>query len=255
MRLYRGTGDQLPDPLIEAKQGTGNAPAYRGLAYVVFERLPLEAYGNRIPVLQFEVIRTVGDLEGRVRAITMIPGATEHGYATDVTTETTGAGSARNINRNTLTAATDWHAAMDELQAVCPNLQHVALVVAWFGTDLRAGDCRIRPGVEVPYRGDESKPWRVAGIDRGLAHVVSWHEGGPAYGGTPDDASVVQAIADLRARGLKVTLYPFVMMDIPPGNGLQDPYGGAEQAAYPWRGRMTCHPAPGRPGRRTGRRR
>lgn len=248
MRLHRGTGYQLPDPLIEAKQGTGNAPAYRGLAYVVFERLPLEAYGNRIPVLQFEVIRTVGDLEGRVRAITMIPGATEHGYATDVTTETTGAGSARNINRNTLTAATDWHAAMDELQAVCPNLQHVALVVAWFGTDLRAGDCRIRPGVEVPYRGDESKPWRVAGIDRGLAHEVSWHEGGPAYGGTPDDASVVQAIADLRARGLKVTLYPFVMMDIPPGNGLQDPYGGAEQAAYPWRGRITCHPAPGRPG-------
>ena len=25
-------------------------------------------------------------------------------------------------------------------------------------------------------------------------------------------------------------------------------YGGAAQAAYPWRGRITCHPAPGRPG-------
>lgn len=55
MRVYRGDGTQLPDPLIEAKQGAGNAPAYRGLAYVVFERLPLDAYGNRIPLLQFEV--------------------------------------------------------------------------------------------------------------------------------------------------------------------------------------------------------
>ena len=51
-----------------------------------------------------------------------------------------------------------------------------------------------------------------------------------------------------RRRGLKVLLYPFVMMDVPAGNSLPDPYGGAAQAAYPWRGRITCHPAPGRPG-------
>ena len=36
-----------------------------------------------------------------------------------------------------------------------------------------------------------------------------------------------------------MTLYPFVLMDVPAGNGLPDPYGGAEQAAYPWRGRVT----------------
>jgi hypothetical protein len=54
------------------------------------------------------------------------------------------------------------------------------------------------------------------------------------------------AIADLRARGLKVTLYPFVMMDVPHTNGLTDPYSGdAGQPAYPWRGRITCNPAPG----------
>jgi hypothetical protein len=45
-----------------------------------------------------------------------------------------------------------------------------------------------------------------------------------------------------------VTLYPFILMDVPPGNGLADPYGGIEQAAFPWRGRITCHPAAGRPG-------
>ena len=47
-----------------------------------------------------------------------------------------------------------------------------------------------------------------------------------AYGGTPDDASVIAAIRDLKARGLKVTLYPFVLMDIPAGNTLPSPYGG-----------------------------
>ena len=247
MRVYRGGEEQLPDPLIEAKQGTGNAPAYRGLAYVVFERLPLDQFGNRIPLLQFEVLRPVGALERQIRAVTVIPGATEHGYATVQVTEKAGEGSARIMNRHTLTASTDWQASIDELTALCPNLQRVALVVTWFGTDLRAEHCRIVPGVEVPHREAESAPWSVAGFERAQAHVVSRHQDGPAYGGTPSDESVRQAIADLKARGLEVYLYPFLMMDIPAGNGLADPHGGTEQPAYPWRGRITCHPAPGRP--------
>ncbi len=70
-RLHKGTEDQEPDPLIEARQGRGNAPAYRGLAYLVFERLPLERWGNRIPQMSCEVIRPVGELEagcGRSRS-------------------------------------------------------------------------------------------------------------------------------------------------------------------------------------------
>lgn len=248
MRFYPGSETQLPDPLIEAKQGSGNAPAFRGLAYVVFERLPLDGYGNRIPLIQFEVVRPVGRLEKSIRAITVIPGATEHGYATVPVSERTGMGQSRIMNRNGLTAATDWQAAIDELQALCPNLQSVALVVSWFGTDMRAGECRILPGVEVAARDGETAPWSVAGLPRGEAHPVSHHGGGPAYGGTPDDESVLQAIADLKSRGLKVCLYPFVMMDVPAGNGLPDPDGKGEQDAYGWRGRITCFPAPGRPG-------
>jgi hypothetical protein len=41
-RLYTGSEDQLPDSLIEAKEGAGNAPAYRGVAYIVFERMDLD---------------------------------------------------------------------------------------------------------------------------------------------------------------------------------------------------------------------
>ena len=48
MRVYRGSADQLPDPVIEAIEGTGVVPAYRGTAYVVFETLALERFGNRI---------------------------------------------------------------------------------------------------------------------------------------------------------------------------------------------------------------
>ncbi|KAA0698112.1 hypothetical protein DTW90_14550 [Neorhizobium sp. P12A] len=248
MRVYTGSETQLPDPLIEAKQGAGDAPAYRGLAYVVFDHLPLDPYGNRIPLFQFEVVRPIGRLENQLRAVTLIPGSTEHGYATTDVTEKTGAGSARVMNRNVLTASTDWQASLDELTALCPNLESVALVVAWFGTDLRAGNCRIAPGIETNARDSESSPWSVSGILRADAHLISLSDGGPAYGGTPDDLSVFQAIADLKARGLKVCLYPFLMMDIPAGNGLPDPNGGAGQATYPWRGRITCFPAIGQPG-------
>ncbi|MCF3642595.1 glycoside hydrolase TIM-barrel-like domain-containing protein, partial [Rhizobium sp. TRM95111] len=248
MRVHRGGEGQAPDPLIEAKQGAENTPAYRGLAYAVFERLPLDVYGNRIPVLQFEVLRPVGTLEEKIRAVTVIPASTEHGYSPAVVTEKLGRGKGRNINRNTLVAASDWSASIDELQALCPNLARVGLVVAWFGTDLRAGHCRILPGVEVGHRSEESVAWSVSGIGRDAAHVVSRNNGGPAYGGTPSDASVVAAIRDLRARGLEVYLYPFILMDVPEDNDLPDPYGGARQAAYPWRGRITCMPATGAPG-------
>ncbi|MCD2172017.1 baseplate multidomain protein megatron [Rhizobium sp. C4] len=240
MRLYRGTADQLPDPLIEAKQGTGNAPAYRNMAYVVFERLPLGDFGNRIPVLQFEVVRAIGALEKQIEAVTIIPGASEHGYAPGQVTETTGPGASRILNRNVSYATTDWQASLDELQALCPNLKRVSLVVSWFGTDLRADQCRVVPGVEVASRTDESAPWQVSGVSRGAAHLVTEVNGGPAFGGTPNDAAVMAAIADLKARGLAVTLYPLMLMDIPAGNALADPYGGSQQAAYPWRGRITA---------------
>jgi len=55
MRFYAGHGDQAPDPLLAAAEPGGKCPAYRGLAYVVFEDLQLSDFGNRIPALTFEV--------------------------------------------------------------------------------------------------------------------------------------------------------------------------------------------------------
>jgi GTA TIM-barrel-like domain/Putative phage tail protein len=242
IRVYRGTGDQQPDPLIEAKQGTGNAPTYRGTAYVVLEHFALADFGNRIPQLSFEVIRSVSRLDRTVRAVTIIPGATELGYSPQPEKDSGNGATEGPRNRNNLTHESDWAASLDELTALAPNLERVALVVAWYGSDLRAGDCQIRPKVEYSGTGGA---WRVNGVTRGEAQTVSRYDGKPAYGGTPSDHSVMAAIADLKARGLEVFLYPFLMMDIPASNALPDPYGGSEQASYPWRGRITCHPAPG----------
>ena len=249
MRAYSGSEDQTPDPLIVAKDGAGNVPAYRGLAYVVFERLPLENFGNRIPQLSFEVMRPIGELENMVRAVTLIPGTTEFGYEVTPVVRLLGPGQFGAENRHIGYLPADVEASLDALRGACPNLERIALVVAWFGTDLRANHCAILPGVDSATKQTYPATWSVAGLTRLAAHLVSTVDGRPAYGGTPSDDSVTHLIQALRGRGLKVTLYPFIMMDVPAGNALTDPWTGASsQPAYPWRGRITCDPAPGRSG-------
>lgn len=54
LRIYTGEGDQQVDPLIRAAVGE-HCPAFRHTAYVVFEDLQLEDFGNRIPALTFEI--------------------------------------------------------------------------------------------------------------------------------------------------------------------------------------------------------
>ena len=246
LRVHRGSEDQAPDDLIVAKEGAANAPAYRGLAYVVFERLPLAQFGNRIPQLSFEIVRPVGELERMTRAVTLIPGSTEFGYETSAVVRVLGPGQSAPENRHVTTAASDVMASLDDLQATCPNLERVAVVVAWFGSDLRAGACRIRPGIDNAIKVTSGSTWSVAGVTRPNAYLVSSVDGVPSYGGTPSDDSIRHLIGELKARGLKVTLYPFLMMDIPPGNALPDPWTCAPtQPAYPWRGHITCDPAPG----------
>ena len=247
-RLHAGSETQAPDSLIEAREGAGNAPAYRGVAYVVFERLALAPFGNRIPQLSFEVHRAVDSFEGLVRAVTLIPGAGEFVYAQEPVTRKVGIAANVSENVHTRQGGTDWSVSLDQLEATLPNVASVNLIVGWFGTDLRAGLCEVRPGVDSADKVTQPLVWSVAGVDREEAHLVSLVGGRAAYGGTPSDDTVVAAIQDLKARGFSVTLTPFIFMDVPAGNTLPDPYtGGTGQPAYPWRGRITVTPAPGQP--------
>ena len=253
-RWYPGDEAQSPDPFIAAKMGATNTPAYRGTAYVVFEELDLGPYGNRLPQISFEVFRPLADpdtAEGLVKAVTLIPASGEFSYATAPVKKSTGAGdttSAENLNAISDTA--DVVVALDRLQAMAPAVESVSLVVAWFGDDLRAGTCKVRPGVEVSAKSTTPSAWSVNGVLRADAFLVSRDaEDRPVYGGTPADFAVVQAIREMKARGLRVTFYPFLLMDVPPGNTLPNPYSDnatrAGQPAFPWRGRITCSPAAG----------
>lgn len=62
LRLHTGEGDQEVDPLLAAAEAAERCPAYRGLAYAVFEDLELADFGNRIPALSFEILADEGVL-------------------------------------------------------------------------------------------------------------------------------------------------------------------------------------------------
>ncbi len=248
-RVHHGGEDQQADSLIVASLGAENAPAYRGVAYIVFERMALAKFGNRLPQLSFEVLRSVDSFEGAIRGVVMIPGSGEFAYAPTPVDRRTGSSATTPENTHTLRGGTDWDVAVDQLDETLPNARSTSLVVSWFGNDLRAGHCLIRPCVDRAQKATSPLQWSVAGLTRANATVVSERDGKPAYGGTPSDQSVIAAIGDLKSRGHKVVLTPFILMDIADGNALPDPYSGQSgQPVYPWRGRITVDPAPGQPG-------
>lgn len=256
MRVYSGSETQLPDPLIEAIEGAGLAPAYRGLAYLVIEDLELSAYGNRVPQFSFEVVRAsqtqsqtdVETLDQAVRAVALIPGTGEYGLATSPVHYVESLGRNRTANVHSPSGKTDFATSFEQLTEELPNVGAVSLVVSWFGDDLRCSTCTIRPKVEQTQLDGVGMPWRAGGITRSAAQEVPKVAGQSIYGGTPSDASVVQAIRAMRDDGKDVMFYPFILMDQIAGNTLPDPWSSAlTQPALPWRGRVTLSIAPGRP--------
>lgn len=245
-RVYTGSETQQPDELIQIRLGADSAPAFRGVAYIVFERLALEPFGNRIPQLSFEVFRDVDDFAHDVRGVVMIPGSGEFVYSTEPVSRGLRGGTSHSENVHTRLADCDWVASLEQLEDSLPNAKSVSLVTSWFASDLRAQHCVVRPGVDTAAKVTSPLTWGVAGLTRHNAYLISEKDGRAAYGGTPSDQTVVAAIQDLKSRGMSVTLTPFLLMDVAAGNSLPNPYdGSAVQPAYPWRGRITCDPAPG----------
>ena len=257
MRVYKGQDDQLPDPKIEAVEGAGRAPAYRGIAYVVIEDLDLAAFGNRVPQFSFEVVRgaksaatpAVEELAATVPGVCMIPGTGEYALATTPVHFAVAPGVNRPANVNMPTDQTDFALSVEQLTEEMPGVGAVSLVVSWFGNDLRCGQCTIKPKVEQKLMDGVGMPWRSAGLTRAMADEVPKQAGRSIYGGTPTDQSVIEAIVALKAAGQDVTFYPFILMDQLEGNTLANPWTGAVgQPKLPWRGRITASLAPGLPG-------
>ncbi|AJE46412.1 baseplate multidomain protein megatron [Celeribacter indicus] len=252
MRVYTGSEDQLPDAKIEAVEGAGRAPAYRGIAYVVLEDVDLTPFGNRVPQFSFEVMRPDqaehgGDLAHLVEAVAMIPGTGEYALATTPVYLSAEGGEMRVANVNSASGRPDFTTSLEALTGELKSCRSTALVVSWFGDDLRCGSCRLQPKVEQAEADGTKMGWSVSGLSRRTAgRVPRDAEGRAVYGGTPTDQSVVEAIAALKAAGQEVMFYPFILMEQMAGNALVDPWTGeAGQPALPWRGRITTSRAPG----------
>ena len=275
LRVYRGTDNQLPDPIISAIEGADNTPAYRGTAYVVFEDLDLGQFGNRVPQLSFEVVRPANpnerpgpaSMSDLVQGVALIPGTGEYALATSPIYRDAGAGlEASNIN--SAEGIPDIQASLQMLDEELPNCNAVSLIVSWFGDDLRVGHCRVQPkvehaqnfktsfgseersaGVDKGWANDEDEtyPWVVSGISRPEAQVISQIDGRPIYGGTPSDGSIIEVLQALEDQGKAVNFYPFLLMEVLPKNNLPNPWdvNASGQDAFPWRGRITTEKAPG----------
>ncbi|MGR3468561.1 MAG: baseplate multidomain protein megatron, partial [Shimia sp.] len=257
-RTYHGTRDQAPDPKIAAVQGTDATPAFRGVAYVVFEDLELRQFGNRVPQFTFEVIRppqataldaVPAGMADAVQAVALMPGSGEYALNRETIFVDRGVGDTETANEHTPSAQSNLEVALDQLEEELPRCEATSLIVSWFGDDLRVGSCSITPRAEQAADDGAVEQWTVGGQDRSQLPIVPQQDGRPVYGGTPSDASVVGSIQALKAHGQAVTFYPFVLMTQMPGNTLPDPYTGQPgQPALPWRGRITMSAAPGQPG-------
>ncbi|MBV8938337.1 MAG: glycoside hydrolase TIM-barrel-like domain-containing protein [Alphaproteobacteria bacterium] len=241
MRVYLGDEAQTPDSFMAGIDGGPATPAYRGLAYVVIENFPLADYGNRIPNFTFEVQKKAQypDYDGQIvenmiDGMVLIPGAGEFVYDTLVEYKTPGVstgggfaatGAQEAVNMQNVSGEANVLLALDQLADTCPNVQWVSVAACWFGNSLDAGSCTIVPGVEYQSGGSTApNAWGVAGYTRDTAHQITLIEGSPRYGGTPDDASLLRLLAELRRRGYKVALYPLLVMDMD---------------GKPWRGLLT----------------
>lgn len=263
-RFYNGSDTQTADPHIESIEGAGLVPAYRGVCYIVFEDLPLAEFGNRVPQITAELVAPIvssdaDDIQNIGRAFTLIPSTGETIYGTQQYNEQFVTGDSvytlqtvtRPDNVHNIFRVPDAVLSMQNLSRMESNLDAVELVIAWFGTDLRAGNCRIIPKVENNDRRLLPTEWAVSTYTRTSAEEVSVDvDGRPNFGGTPSDSTVIEMIQYIKnVMGKRVIFYPFILMDIPPGNTLPNPYSNnaatVGQPVFPWRGRITQSPAYG----------
>ncbi len=241
IRIYKGSETQTPDSIIQSIEGAANTPAYRGLAYVVFENFPLADYGNRIPNFTFEVKKKTlyadyNDevVEDMLTGMVMIPAAGEFVYDTQVEYKVSGVqvgsnwvqqGNQTSVNMHNASGQANALLSLDQLKDTCANVNWVSVTVAWFGDNMNVASCNIVPGVEYKS-GATTQPgvWSVAGYNRSTARLITQVDGAPQFGGTPDDASLLRYLDELKHRGYNIMFYPVIFMDV---------------AGKPWRGDMT----------------
>ena len=131
-------------------------------------------------------------------------------------------------------ATTDYSTSLSQLQAAHPECATVSVVCAWFFDGTTAGACNVFPsttyiGGSFQKAAGGADHWRCSGLTEASAGLIAIPTSGGKfiYGGTPSDQSLVRCVQDLKARGLRVVFYPFLL---------------STAAGEPWRGRITYSP-------------
>lgn len=194
-------------------------------------------------------------IKGRLSGVALLPSSGEFVYSTTPTTFNDGLTvTDENTNwDNAQSGKTNLVRSLDNLESKLPTVKWVSLITSWFGDDLRLSECTIKPkGEKVSFNSNTNQyetangtsspnEWVVGGQGRtvhGTPSVISdGNTFSVAYGGTPSDRSIIEAIQEMKSRSMKVMFYPFILMDITSSQALPDPSGGT-QGAYPWRGRI-----------------
>ncbi len=148
------SGRRFPDPrsLHRRNDGGRNTPAYRGTAYVVFEDLARRAMATACrssPSKCSARWPNPTPPRGWSRQ-DAVPGG-EFSFATQAIRSGT-SGETAPENLTALPDTPEHLVTLDQLQAMVPGGGERTLVVPWFGDDLRAGVCELKPGVEAHRR-------------------------------------------------------------------------------------------------------
>ena len=185
LRVYNGHGDQPCDPLMEAALGA-QCPAFRGLAYAVFEDLDLTDFGNRIPPLSFEIFAGAGS-----RMVELL-------------LEDCGAGSARGVRLGELRGFAHEAGSVREVLQLVDRLWPLTVSTGEEGCAVRLASSGEEPVCALPpaVRWDEgdfgqldgtsiSRPTSGAGQLSALRYYDPARDFQPGlqYAGTVDDSS------------------------------------------------------------------
>jgi hypothetical protein len=173
-----------------------------------------------------------------LRGIALIPGTGEFTYDPVAYSGRLPGGSMGPINSYFLAGAgegADIMLALDQLRSQFPNCETVAVIVSWFLDSLDASACKVYPsstyiGGEFQPRKGGSDSWRVSDVTLETAGLIpiSKPDGLHAsFGGTPSDQSIVRCLQEIKRRGFKAVLYPFLNVDA---------------TGKPWRGQVGFSP-------------
>ena len=243
-RWHPGDETQLPDPLIAAIEGADGDAGLSRHGLCGLRGPALERYGNRMPQLNFEVFRPLADpatAEGRARRRAG-PGVRRVRLATEAIRKGAAGETRRGEPERARARARPRRLARPAAGERAEGRER-RLVVAWFGDDLRCDRCSS--GRRSSRRRRTATPRAGWSSTASSAAPRAWSArstGRPVFGGTPADSPVLQAIPELKARGLRGDVLSVHPDGHPGRQRAAGPVDGAAetgQPPVPWRGRIT----------------